>query len=120
MAKDAKGHGSNAKGGNSGPMAAVYTAQKAAFANRGMNRAAEQVQSDQEAARALASGPKSAPAPVHDAMKESHDRDAEWVRQRGGKPIPTPAQSENSPFKSRLGRRAGHSYLDPHDLRAKR
>ena len=31
----------------------------------------------------------------------------------------TPVQSENAPFKSRLGKSAGHSYLDPHDLRAK-
>jgi hypothetical protein len=30
----------------------------------------------------------------------------------------TPVQAENSPFKSRLSPRAGHSYLDPHDPRA--
>jgi hypothetical protein len=32
----------------------------------------------------------------------------------------TPVQSENAPFHSRLGKAAGHSYLDPHDPRAKR
>ena len=30
----------------------------------------------------------------------------------------TPVQSENAPFKSRLGAAAGHSFLDPHDPRA--
>jgi hypothetical protein len=29
----------------------------------------------------------------------------------------TPAQQENQPFKSRLSKAAGHSYLDPHDPR---
>lgn len=29
----------------------------------------------------------------------------------------TPVQSENAPFVSRLGKAAGHSYLDPHDPR---
>lgn len=33
---------------------------------------------------------------------------------RGGM---TPVQSENAPFKSRLGPQAGHSYLDPKDPR---
>jgi hypothetical protein len=32
----------------------------------------------------------------------------------------TPVQSENAPFKSRLGPAAGHSFLDPHDPRARK
>lgn len=32
----------------------------------------------------------------------------------------TPAQSENAPFKSRLGKSAGHSYLDPRDPRGRK
>jgi hypothetical protein len=39
---------------------------------------------------------------------------------RTAKRAMTPVQSENAPFKSRLGKSAGHSYLDPHDPRARK
>ncbi len=69
MAKDAKGHGSNGRGGavtEAGKR--LELAMAGAAARRDSERAASVEQANREAANALASGPKSDTVPVHDSM----------------------------------------------------
>lgn len=84
--KDAKGHGSNTRGGSNvgrrytsmssftpWPKGTRFVKGTLATADE-VNRIASGVKinpSDTEAARSLASGPKSAPAPIHDAWSET-------------------------------------------------
>ena len=110
--KDAKGHGSNSRGGGDYAKSAsgqpgynprvqgggrMFGRQPTA-AERAQN---SQAVSDFAAKVALAQGgTKSGDVPVHSGARGL-----------------TPVQSENVPFVSRLG---GHSFLDPHDPRARR
>jgi hypothetical protein len=122
--KDQKGHGSNTRGMSvpdrhqhniardtvKNPMKGAFlggmTAEQGEALLRGKfgysDSAVAALKGDDKAAAAKlreGAGPKSSAPPVHPAM--------------------TPVQSENAPFTSRLGKSAGHSYLDPHDPRAK-
>jgi hypothetical protein len=65
--KDARGHGSDGRGG-SPPVRGFQDKYIGTGPTPRDVLAGSQRLSDIDAARALASGPKSAPAPVHDAM----------------------------------------------------
>jgi hypothetical protein len=94
--KDAKGHGSASRGGPqpkaTGPSAEFRAARDYAAAHAHEWGQEPRQPGDQEAANALSNGPKSAPAPVHDAWSSTPggDRLAFNVDPKTG---PTPEQS---------------------------
>jgi hypothetical protein len=138
MAKDAKGHGSDARGGGSyhninnnlrgpgkhvGYAAAgdVYHIQKSNGPKSNWYSAVQQNGNDVFSGKGLGAISQKLQE-RSDAFHERAIGGASAVAAQHGIPTShlTPLQSENVPFKSRLSPAAGHSYLDPKDPRGKK
>jgi len=129
--KDALGHGSDGgNGSHSGPINNLPTKMtKAHFEVIAANLRASKASPDEVnamAARLATTNPGFNAKRFADAvnsgtvkMGSRSSSKANAAAQLGRMNKMTPAQSDNAPFKSRLGKAAGHSYLDPHDPRAK-
>ena len=130
MAKDAKGHGSEAHGGSQTPVQQENAPFKSRLGGKNYLDPHDprnvtiggkvfpqgydnlRARADAAAAGALASGPKSAPVPVHDSMRTGHDVMAEVSRnidkpERGNPNYHAGAVNNAIASSNRSGRRIG-------------